>query len=146
VHPHEFVEHPGAVAVIPIIDDEHLIMIRNYRFIVDKVLWELPAGLIEKGEALDVAAGRELLEETGYKAEKLEPLMNFYSSPGFTSEELHIFAGKNLSFQGQNLDESEQITAEKVSWRQVLEMIRTGAIIDGKTLAALLFYRTFTQS
>ena len=142
-HPHEYVAHPGAVAILPIVDDEHLVMIRNYRFVVDKVLWELPAGLLEKGEAPIAAAQRELLEETGYAADQFDPLLQFYTSPGFCTEEIHVFVAKNLTHHGQRLDECEQITVEIVSWREILEFIRTGAIVDCKTLSALLFYRTY---
>lgn len=143
IHPHEYVDHKGAVAILPIVDDEHIIMIRNYRFVVDKVLWELPAGLIDDGESLATAARRELLEETGYAAETVDPLMNFYTSPGFCNEEIHVFTAKNLTHEGQRLDDGEDISVEIVSWRQVLEMIRTGAIVDAKTLAALLFFHTY---
>ncbi|MCE5319238.1 MAG: NUDIX hydrolase, partial [Parachlamydia sp.] len=75
--------HPGAVVILPILDHEHILLIRNQRFAVGKELWELPAGTLEKGEAPLETAKRELIEETGYEAAEMEPLTQFYTSPGF---------------------------------------------------------------
>lgn len=145
-HPHEYVVHPGAVAIVPILDDEHVIMIRNYRFVVDQVLWELPAGIIEEGETPEITAKRELLEETGYSAEKWDPLMQFYTSPGFCDEKIHVYIARNLVLHEQRLEEGEEISVEILTWREILELLRTGAIVDCKTISALLYYRTYYRS
>lgn len=136
----EVVVHPGAVLILPIIDNERIIMIRNYRFAVDKELWELPAGTLEPNEEPIETAKRELIEETGYRAEQITPMLNFLTSPGFCNEVMHTFVAKDLTLVGQALDESEQIAVEIVSWKKALEMIDKGIIIDGKTITTLLFY------
>lgn len=136
----EVVVHPGAVLILPLLDKEHIIMIRNYRFAVGQELWELPAGTLEKGEKPIEAAKRELIEETGYRAGKIEPLASFLTSPGFCNELMHTFVARDLTEVGQSLDENEQITVEIVSWQKALEMVQKGLIIDGKTITALLLF------
>lgn len=139
----DLVDSPGAVVILALVDDEHLIMIRNERFAVGKTLWELPAGTLEKGEQPEATARRELIEETGYEAQWITLLTSFYSSPGFCNEKLFAYAAKDLKLVGQHLDDSEKITVEILSWDKVLQMIQEGTIEDGKTLATLLFYKLF---
>jgi len=139
----EVVVHPGAVVILPILDREHLIMIRNERFAVGKTLWELPAGTLEKNEAPLKTAMRELIEETGYEAKQMEHLTTFYTTPGFSNEVMYAYVATDLSFVGQDLDETEQIVTEIVTWKKALEMAKDGTIADGKTLTTLLFYHTF---
>lgn len=140
---HEVVMHPGAVIILALQDDDAVIMIRNERFAVGEILWELPAGTIEPDEAPEFTAMRELEEETGYKAAILEPLLNFYTTPGICNEVMYAYVAKDLHFVGQHLDQSEKIETQAIKLPQVLEMIKSGMIRDGKTIAALLFYSSF---
>lgn len=139
-HIKEAVIHPGAAVILPIVDDDNIIMIKNYRFVVDATLWELPAGILEPDEPPIETAKRELIEETGYRAKSVEPLTTFYTSPGICDEIMHAFVAKDLEFVGQDLDDTEEIEVEIVSWTKVKEMIKLGEIMDGKSLAALLYY------
>jgi ADP-ribose pyrophosphatase len=118
-------------------------MIRNARYAVQKTLWELPAGTMERGEKPEKTAEREILEETGYKAGVLEPLFWFYPVPGFCDEVMHVFVAKGLVFQGQQLDASEDIHVETVEWKNALQMVKDGIIIDAKTIATLLYFNTY---
>ncbi|MDY7108512.1 MAG: NUDIX hydrolase [Planctomycetota bacterium] len=136
----EIVRHPGAVVVVPVLDDGRLVLIRNYRIAVDDRLWELPAGKLEAGEDPQHAAARELEEETGYRPGRIRPLGAFYSSPGFADEKLHAFIAEKLAFVGQNLEPGEQIEAEPLPCVEVLAMIADGRICDGKTIAAVLMW------
>jgi ADP-ribose pyrophosphatase len=141
----ELIVHPGAVVVLPMLDDQ-VVMIRNQRWAVNQELWELPAGTLEPPEPPDACASRELIEETGYKAGHIEPLAEFYSSPGFCSELLHTFLATDLTHVGQQLEETEKITVELLPFDRVLEMVKSNQIRDGKTMAALLYYHAFTRA
>lgn len=132
--------HPGAVVILPLIDEKNIILIRNERFAVGETLWELPAGTLEPKEHPQQTAIRELIEETGYDAENIEFLTTFYTTPGFCNERIFAYVAKDLKFVGQDLDETEKITVEKLGWDEVLKMIRSGEIHDGKTMTTLLFY------
>lgn len=136
---HEIVSHPGAVVILPFLDEKTILLIKNYRVALDESLFELPAGLLEKGEAHEVTAHRELLEETGYQAKSMEKVLDFYSTPGFTNELLHAYVAKDLTFSGQNLEDSEQIEVYPTLISDALEMIRAGQIKDAKTMLLLLF-------
>lgn len=142
----ELVVHPGAVIVLPILDDGRVVMIRNHRFAVGQTLWELCAGTLEAGEPPAECAGRELIEETGYEAGRIEPLTTFYTSPGFTNETMHAFLATRLSHVGQQLEATEQIEVELLPRPEVMAMCRDGRIKDGKTLAALLYYDRFIDA
>ena len=136
----DVVIHPGAVVILPLLDENHIIMIRNERFAVGETLWELPAGTLEPQEHPQATAERELVEETGYKAGQIEYMTWFFTTPGFCNERMFAYTAKDLTYVGQHLDATEKITVEKLSWTKVLEMIKNGEIHDGKTLAALLFF------
>ncbi len=90
----EFVSHPGAVVILPLLTPTTLILIRNHRFAIDQSLWELPAGTLEPNEDLLVCAHRELEEETGYRAKQMTPLLEFFSSPGYCNEKLFVYKAK----------------------------------------------------
>jgi len=139
----EVIVHPGAVVVLPFLDRQTIILIRNRRHAVGEVLLELPAGTLGRGEMPMNAAGRELLEETGYLAGRMRPLLSFYPSPGVLSEKMYAFAAYDLEKRQQSLDEGEEIEVVTTPLDVALDMIRHGGIADGKTIATLLFYRYF---
>lgn len=141
----ELVAHPGAVVILPLLDDQ-VVMIRNHRWAINRELWELPAGTLEPPEPPDLCAGRELVEETGYRAGRIVPLINFYSSPGFCSELLHTFVATDLEHVGQHLEETEKIQVELLPFTSVLEMVKSNQICDAKTIATLLYYDGFLRA
>ena len=139
----EVVVHPGAVVVLPFIEADRILLIRNRRYSIGQILVELPAGTLEKGEQPMNCAGRELVEETGYLARRLEVLGNFFSSPGIMNEKLYAFAAYDLTKTQSALDEGEDIEVQPASFDEAIEMIRNGEIHDGKTIATLLMYDRF---
>lgn len=139
----EVVVHPGAVVVLPFISKDRILLIRNRRYAVGQVLLELPAGTLDGKESPMNCAGRELLEETGYLAGRLRPLGSFYTSPGVLSEKMYAFAAYDLEQKQQALEEGEEIELRSATLQEAAEMIRTGQIVDGKTIATLLMYQRF---
>ena len=139
----EAVVAPGAAVVLALLDKQTVVLIRNERMVVGQTLWELPAGTIEPDEQPQACAGRELVEETGYRANELEPLIHFYPSPGICTERMHAFLARDLEHVGQHLDPNERITVEAVSLQRATKMIRDNTIQDGKTIATLLYHQFF---
>jgi ADP-ribose pyrophosphatase len=136
--------HPGAVVVLPFLDDGRVVLIRNRRYTIGgSYLVELPAGTLEKNEDPMNCAGRELLEETGYLAGRLKALGSFYSSPGILTEKLYAFAAYDLEEQSTALEEGEDIEVTPAELDDAVAMIRDGRIQDGKTIATLLMYERF---
>jgi ADP-ribose diphosphatase len=135
--------HPGAVCVIPFVDDNTIILIRNKRYAVGQLLIELCAGTLDPKEAPINCAGRELLEETGYLAGKMQPIGNFFSSPGILSEKMYAFVAYDLQESHAALEEGEEIELEPAGMDEAIEMIREGRIHDAKTIATLLMYDRF---
>ena len=142
-HVREVVIHNGAVVVIGFLPDDRILLIRVYRYAVGQYLMELPAGTLEKNEDPINCAGRELLEETGYIANRLKSIGNFYTSPGILSEKMYVYAAYDLQQGQQALEQGEDIEVRPVKSDEAIEMIRTGEIHDGKTIAALLMYERF---
>lgn len=139
----EVVVHPGAVVIVPVLEDGRILLIRNRRYALNQILTELPAGTLEKNEDPMNCAGRELLEETGYLAKRLKPMASFYASPGILTEKMHIFIAYDLEKHEQELDEGEDIQLLPTPLADAIEMIRTGEIQDGKTIASVMMYERF---
>lgn len=146
VVPYEVVVHPGAVVVLALHNENEILLIKNERYAIGKTLLELPAGTLEENEEPISCAKRELEEETGYLAAHLEPLFSFYTTPGFCTERLFIFVAKNLEKREQKLDTTERIEVVSMTFDQALEKIKTKEIVDGKTIAALLYYHTYLKA
>jgi len=136
----DVIEHRGAAVILPLLDDGRVILIRNMRRTVGKVLWELPAGTLEPGEAPELCAAREVEEETGYRAGTIKPLTAFYASPGILDERMHGFLAMDLTPSKQNLDADEEIEVFPIPQWQIRDMIKDGHIEDGKTIALLLYW------
>lgn len=134
----EVVEHAGAVAVVPITENGEIIMVRQYRYPVEEILWEIPAGKLDQGETPEHCVRRELLEETGAIAANIYKIFSFYSSPGFSNEVLHIYGAENLTYQEQKLDEDEFVEVERVPLERAVQMINEGRIKDAKTIVGIL--------
>jgi ADP-ribose pyrophosphatase len=139
----DIVAHNDAVTIVPIGADGKIWMIRQYRHAAGKVILELPAGLAETGEAPQVSAARELREEIGLSAGKLELLGSFYLAPGYSSEYMHVFLGKDLRPDPLPKDEDEFIDIVPVEIEEAYDLARKGNIQDAKTLAALLLARPY---
>lgn len=133
----EIVEHPGAVAVVALTDKNEIVLIRQFRKPTEKVLIEIPAGLFNKGEDLDAAASRELKEETGYSAGKIEHAVSIYTSPGYSTELLHIFIATGLKLGRQNYEQDEHIEVELMPIQKAEDMVKEGKIQDGKTIVGI---------
>jgi ADP-ribose diphosphatase len=144
----EMIRHPGAAAVVPILspegsDDPQLLLIRQYRYATDGFIWEIPAGRLDPGEAPEDCARRELEEETGARAGRLDRLTTVFTTPGFTDERIHLFAARDLSMEAHRREADEFLEVAPHALSTVLGMIRDGAITDGKTIVAVLFFAGF---
>jgi len=142
-HVREVVRHPGAVVILPLLDDGRLCFVRNYRVAVEQTLIELPAGTLEPGEEPAATALRELAEETGYRAGRIEHLITFCMSPGILDERMHLYLAEMLQPGPLALEAGEDIQPLLCTWAEALELARQGEIRDAKTLVGLLYYRMF---
>lgn len=141
----ETVEHPGAVAVIAINDNNEILMVKQFRHAVQEIIWEIPAGKLEKGEDPKDCAERELSEETGYKAKQIKQLAHFFTTPGFTDEAMYLFIAKDLTLDKQNLDEDEFVIVEKIPINMAVNMIYQGEIVDSKTIVGILMAKDILE-
>jgi ADP-ribose pyrophosphatase len=144
------VRHPGASAVIPFLDpldapDPRIILIRQYRWAAEQQMWEIPAGTLEPGEAPAACARRELREEAGVEAAEFRHLSTIYTTPGFTDEQIHLFAASGLTPVPTAHEADEFIESHELRWSDVGRMIRDGRIRDGKTMAALMWVHCFVR-
>ncbi|HJZ46779.1 MAG TPA: NUDIX hydrolase [Roseiflexaceae bacterium] len=138
---HHVVDFPRpAVCVVPIGDDGRILLIEHYRFITDTTGWEVPAGRIDEGEELEIAAARELSEETGYAAERLEYMGAYHPCNGSTNLTFHVYFGYGLRQIGELTDTNEVLGVAWFRADEVWAMIDTNQIHDGLTLTALLWY------
>ncbi len=137
----DLIIHPGAAVVLPMLDAERVVMVRNWRWSINRELLELPAGTLEPLEEPEDCAYRELEEETGYTAGTIRPLCRFYTSPGLLTELMHAFVASDLTAGEQHLSNDEKIRVEIMSFAEIDHAIKVGRIMDGKTLATFLYFR-----
>ena len=133
----EYIDHPGAVAIVPFINKTDIILVKQYRYPINKITYEIPAGKLDGKEPLIKCAKRELQEETGYTAKKIEKLISFWPSSAFSNETLHIYTATELTAGKNNPDDDEFLMNYKVSLKQAYEMVKTGKIKDSKTVIAI---------
>jgi ADP-ribose pyrophosphatase len=146
----EMLRHPGASAVVPFLDDPQstdprVLLIRQFRHAADGYIWEVPAGRLDRGEAPEACARRELQEETGMRAATLELLTTIYTTPGFTDERIHLFMAHGLVAGAHQREVDEFMELHTLRWSRVGALIRSGAIQDSKTLTALMFVQCFRR-
>ena len=136
----DVVLHPGAVAILPMVDADHICLLRNHRPIVEATLWEIPAGTLEPDEPPEQAAVRELAEETGYTAARWRKLGEFYPSPGVLSECTRLFLAEQLTPGRMRLEKDEDLQPETVTWADAVRWALDGTIRDAKSLVAILLW------
>jgi ADP-ribose pyrophosphatase len=136
----EIVEHVGGAAVVAVDHDGSVLLVRQHRPAVDADLLELPAGLVDPGEQPIDTAQRELVEETGYRAGRIEPLVSFYTSPGFSTELIHVFVATDLQVAEVHPDEEEVIEVVRLPLDQAIDQVLHAELSDAKTVAGLLAY------
>ncbi len=134
----EIVEHPGAVAAVPLLPDGKVVLIRQFRKAVEEIIYEIPAGKLELEEKPRQCMERELEEEIGYGAGELKELISYYPSPGFSGEVIHLFLASGLQKKQQNLEGDEFLEVVILKFTEALRMIEEGKIKDGKTIIGLL--------
>jgi ADP-ribose pyrophosphatase len=138
VYEREIISHPGSAVIVPVLPDKTIALVKQYRHPAGKQMLELPAGTLEKGETLEECAFREVEEETGMKAGKIEKLTEFFVSPGFLDEKMHVFLATELTKSVQNLDEDEFINVHKITFPEAFEKIRKNEFEDAKTIIGLI--------
>ncbi len=141
----EIVRHPGAVVILPLLDDGQVVLVRNYRVAVNQTLIELPAGTLNRSEDPLSTAKRGLAEETGYRAGNMELLLAFCMSPGILDEKMHLFLATALTAGKMALERGEDIHPFVCAWDEAVSMVRRGEIRDAKTLVGLLYYERFMR-
>ena len=134
----EVVEHRGAVAIVPMLDRERIVLVRQYRQPVGGAILEIPAGTLETGEDPYDCARRELAEEIGYRPGKLTRLFYSYLAPGYSTEMLHTFLAEDLEKVGENREPDEFLEIVTINLRDAAEMIRGGEIVDAKSICGIL--------
>jgi ADP-ribose pyrophosphatase len=145
----EMLRHPGASAVVPFLDDPRaaadprVLLIRQFRHAAEDFIWEVPAGRLDAGETPEACARRELEEETGMRARTIERLTTIYTTPGFTDERIHVFLAHGLEAGTHHREADEFMEQHPMPWSAALELARTGAIQDAKTLTSLMFVECF---
>ena len=144
----EIIRHPGASAIVPFLTepsgaDPEVLLIKQYRYATEAYLYEIPAGRLDADEKPEACAHRELLEETGCTAERMQPLTSVYTTPGFTDERIHLFLASGLTRGESRREADEFLEVETMLLSRALRMVETGEIRDAKTALGLLFAAGF---
>lgn len=133
----EWIDHRQASAVVPLLGGDRIVLIHQYRYATGGYLYEIPAGVLDRGEDPEACARRELLEETGYEAGRIEPLLSIWTVPGFCNERIHLFQATDLRKKRQGLERDEVIEVEIFPLDKIRRMIEEGEIEDAKSIIAL---------
>jgi ADP-ribose pyrophosphatase len=141
----QYLGHPGAAAALAFLDKKNIVLVKQFRYPIGKITYEIPAGKIDPGETPLHCIEREIEEETGFIARRFEKLISFYPTPAFSNEILHIFAAFGLEKGIRNPDEDEFVSASIVNFKKALEMVKTGEIMDSKTVIALLYFENILK-
>ncbi len=135
----EVIRHPGSVVIVPVLDADHVCLIKNFRVAVDQPLIELPAGTLEPPETPLACARRELTEETGFRTDELTEVTAFFAAPGILDERMHLFVARNLTEGPPQREPDEEIENLIVTFDEAINMLRQGQIQDAKTMVGLLW-------
>jgi len=139
------ITHPGSVVVLPVLKGGRILMIEQYRHATRRYLWELVAGRIDEGETVKEAAARELKEETGYTAQRFTEFLDIWPTPGFLEERMHILLAEGLTEGEATPEEDEKIISHSYTVRELKQMMKSGKLRDGKSIAGILYYLTFLK-
>ena len=134
----EIIKHPGAVVVVPVFQNGTIVLLRQYRAAIDIYLYELCAGTLKAHEDPAVCAKRELKEETGYQARSMRKIGEIYPAPGYTTEKIHVYVARGLLKVGASVEDDEVIETKILSRMQIRKLLKSHAIVDAKTIAALV--------
>lgn len=138
----EYLDHPGAVGILPILGRDTVVMVRQYRHPVGQITYEIPAGKLDRGEKPVSCLRRELREETGYRAKRFKRLVSYWPTPAFSNEILHLYLAEGLIPGPVSPDEDEFLEVVQVPMRRALQWVFSGKIRDSKTVIALLAHAT----
>jgi len=136
------IDHPQAAAIVPFVSDNEIIMVRQYRYALEREMLEIPAGKIDRGESPEECIKRELVEETGFEARSIEWLYTYAPAIGYSNELIYLYVGRDLNKLGNDVDENEISSIEIFTLEEVLQMIRDHRILDSKTIISLAFIRS----
>lgn len=142
----EYVTHPGAVAVVPLLSNGNIVLERQFRYPLHQVFIEIPAGKIDPGEDVLITGQRELLEETGYTAKEWIKLSQLHPCIGYSDEVIHLYLARDLDAGIHQRDEDESLEVFEASFADCLTMIQNGQITDGKTIVALMLVEKYLQT
>jgi ADP-ribose pyrophosphatase len=133
----EIIRHPGAVLIVPFLSKDKMIILRQYRPVVNMYVYELPAGTLNKGEGHILCAKREIIEETGYSAARLSKLGVIYPAPGYSTEKIIIYRAEGLKRQRVDPEMDEIISTRIITKKEAVRLFKSGKIVDAKTICAL---------
>ncbi|MDR0956850.1 MAG: NUDIX hydrolase [Endomicrobium sp.] len=135
----EYLSHPGAAAVLPFLDKKNIVLVKQYRYPINQITYEIPAGKIDKSENPFECALRELEEETGYKVKKMKKLLLFHPTVAFSTELIYIYVAFGLEKGMKKTDNDEFVEQKVLNFNSAIKMVKSGKITDAKTIIALLY-------